>query len=93
MEEAGEVKSDLESRNRGAMAEGKAKLYEDIDTSKFKEDVDINKAIEIITWTLEGITNKEMQRIKNLPMHEVNFTELLEEVDGYLEVLKKSFYK
>lgn len=93
IEEAGEVKSELESRNKGAMTAGKAKLYEDIDTSKFKEGIDIEKAIEIISWTLEGITNKEMQTIKNLPMQEVNFTELLQEVDSYLEILKKSFYK
>lgn len=93
IEEASEVKSELDVRNRGAMAAGKAKLYEGIDTSMFKEGIDIEKAIEIISWTIEGITNKEMQRIKNLPMQEVNFTELLEEVDEYLEILKESFYK
>lgn len=93
MEESVEVKNELESRNRGAMAAGQAKLYEGIDTSKFKDGIDIKKAIEIINWTLEGFTNKEMQRLKNLPMQEVDFNELLEEVDSYLEILKKSFYK
>ncbi len=93
MEDSSEVKSELEKRNKGAMAAGQAKLYEGIDTSKFKEEVDIKKAVEIINWTLEGITNKEMQSIKGLSMQEVNFTELLEEVDIYMEMLKKSFYK
>jgi TetR/AcrR family transcriptional regulator len=93
MEDSSEVKSDLESRNKGLIATSKVFLNEGIDTSKFKEDVDAKRAIDIITWTIEGFTNKEMERVKNFSLYEQNFNEVLKELDIYLEMLKKSFYK
>jgi TetR/AcrR family transcriptional regulator len=93
LEDSTEVKGDLDSRNKGLMATAHAKLYEGIDFSKFKEDVDIKRAIEIISWTIEGFVNKETAKIKNIPLHEINYDEMLKEIDKYLEMLKKSFYK
>jgi TetR/AcrR family transcriptional regulator len=93
MEDSIEVKSDLDSRNKKLLAIGQVKLNEGIDTSKFKEDVDVKRAIEIITWTIEGFTNKEMGRIKSFSLDELDFNELLKEMDIYLEMMKKSFYK
>jgi TetR/AcrR family transcriptional regulator len=93
MEDSGEVKSELESRNKELMAGGQTKLYEGIDTSKFKEDIDIRKAIEIISWTIEGFINKEREIMKSFPLKEVNQYEMIKELEFYLEMLKKSFYK
>ena len=61
--------------------------------TKFKEDIDVNRAIEIITWTIECFTNKEMQRIKKLALEEIDMDEMLEELDIYMEMLKKMYYK
>ncbi|WP_207641209.1 TetR/AcrR family transcriptional regulator [Clostridium akagii] len=93
MEDSAEVKSELEIRNREIIAIGKGFLNEGIDTSKFKEDIDINSAIDIITWTIDGFTNKQMEKIKNIPFEKINLNELLEQMNTYLEMLKKSFYK
>lgn len=93
MDDSIEVKPELDKKYKAVMLEGQAKLYEDIDTSRFKEGIDFKMVIEIINWTLEGLSNKQMQIIKNLPMDQVNFTELLNEVDKYMQMLKKSFYK
>ena len=93
LEGAVEVKSELDRRAKQLIEVGQAKLYSGIDTSKFREEIDLAKAIEIINWTMEGITNKQMQIIKKMPMEDVNFYELLQEVDGYMEMLKVSFYK
>lgn len=92
-EDAVEVKSELNSRNKGLIAIGQSILNEGIDTSKFKEGVDVKKAIDIITWTIEGLTNREMERVKNFSLYEQNFNEVLKELDIYLEMLKKSFYQ
>lgn len=93
LEDSSEVRTELEERNREAIATSKGLLYEGIDTSKFKEDVDIKKAIEIITWTVDGFINKETQRVKTIPLEEVDQHEMIKELDVYLEMLKKSFYK
>lgn len=93
LEGAVEVKSELDRRAKQLIEVGQAKLYSGMDTSKFREEIDLAKAIEIINWTMEGITNKQMQIIKKMPMEDVNFDELLQEVDVYMEMLKVSFYK
>lgn len=93
IEDSDEVKREMESRNKKLIAYSKGIMNEGIDTSKFKEDVDIKKAIDIITWTIEGFINKETERMKNFPLNDLNFNETLKELDVYLEMLKKNFYK
>lgn len=93
VEDANDVRNDLEKRNKKLISEGQTLLNKDIDTSKFKEDVEVKRAVEIITWTTDGFTNKEMAKIKNNSSRELNLNELFNEMDVYLEMLKKSFYK
>lgn len=93
LEDAVEVKSELESKTKVVMAYGMGKLFEDIDTSKFKEDIDVQKAIEIVSWSVEGFANKKKEVLKNMSIHDINQNELLIEFDVYLEMLKKCFYK
>lgn len=92
LEDSDEVKNELQIRNKELIAIGKAFLNEGVDTSKFKEGVDAKKAIDIITWTVEGFSNKELERVKNFSLYEQNINEVLKELDIYLEMLKKSFY-
>jgi AcrR family transcriptional regulator len=93
LEDSSEVKSEIDSVNKKELAAGHAKLFEGLDFSRFKEGVDIKKAIEIITWTVEGFINKETQRMKTIPLHDIDQYELVKELDTYLIMLKKSFYK
>jgi len=91
MEDCDEVKSELESKNKVITESGYSKIYEGIDFSKFRETIDVKKAIEIINWTLEGFSNREAEKLKNFSYEESD--ELLKEINTYLEILKKSFYK
>lgn len=87
------LKKALENRNKEQMASYQWKIYEGIDISKFKEDVDVERAINVIAWTIEGFTNRKLEKIRGFSLYEVNLNELLTELDIYLEMLKKSFYK
>jgi len=91
MEDCDEVKSELESKNKVITESGYSKIYEGIDFSKFKETIDVKKAIEIINWTLEGFSNREAEKLKNFSYEDSD--ELIKEINTYLEILKKSFYK
>lgn len=93
MEDSGEVKSDLENRNKELYATREVILNEGIDTSKLKEGVDAQRAFDIITWTMEGYANKVMAKVKTFSLYELNFNQVLQELDIYLDILKKSFYK
>ncbi|WP_276326173.1 TetR/AcrR family transcriptional regulator [Pseudobacteroides cellulosolvens] len=93
MDGSDEVKSDLEDRNKVLIAYGQSILNEGLDTSKFKDGIDPQKAIEIINWTTEGFTKKHMEMAKSYSLYEQNFEQLIKELDIYLDTLKKCFYK
>lgn len=58
-EESADVKIELEKRNKEILVSSYQKLFTDIDTSKFKQGIDINRAINIIIWTMEGFSNEQ----------------------------------
>jgi TetR/AcrR family transcriptional regulator len=92
-DESHEIKKDLELRNKQSVASNTRKIFENIDISKFKEGIDIGKAIEIIIWTLEGFGARAQAEVRLLPVNEINYEKATEELDIYLELLKNSFYK
>src|SRR5699024_9269054 len=73
--------------------EGLEKLYQNIDYTRFRDDVDVNKAMEILTWTMFGFGEKglkELQAFKDLEKFGEYY---LQEWEQYAAILKQSFYK
>lgn len=93
LEGSREVADGLEGRNKEFVTLSLNKIFEDIDTSKFKEGVDIKKAGKVILWTIEGISAEAGEKAKKLSLQELDYDEILEEVDGYLELFRNCFYK
>ncbi|WP_245987624.1 TetR/AcrR family transcriptional regulator [Ureibacillus endophyticus] len=89
-EESDEVKDEIKERVNSIYDEGMAKIYENIDYSKFRDDIDIQKAIEILNWTMFGFGQKS---IKQLDTFENVGEEYLKEWASYSNLLKNSFYK
>jgi len=92
-EDSDEVKLELQNRNNEFMEKSYSKLYENIDTSLFREYVDVSKALNIMIWTMEGISTKKREKAKVLSLNDLHYDEILAEMDTYLAILKKSFYK
>jgi TetR/AcrR family transcriptional regulator len=92
-EESAEIKNKLTPRTQEAYTTFYGKIYEDIDITKFKEGIDIKKAINIINWTVEGIRNQEQEELRQHSYNETYYDEILAEMDTYTELLKKCFYK
>ena len=57
-ESAEEVKPYIEENINLIYKHGNEKIYSGIDYSKFRDDIDINKAIEILNWTMYGFGEK-----------------------------------
>ena len=72
---------------------GYSKLYDNIDTSLFRDDVDVNKVFKLIRWSIEGYQNEILNRLKGRKMTEIDVKQLWDEFYEYMEILKKSFYK
>ncbi|RIW37324.1 TetR/AcrR family transcriptional regulator [Bacillus salacetis] len=92
-EEDTEISQELEKRKSEFLSNNYKEMMEDIDSSKFKEGVDVEKAKEIITWSLEGFANRMQAKVKAMGIKEVNIDDTLSEMEDYLEVLKSAFYK
>lgn len=90
-----EIKKEMEDEVKKSLEEGTYKLFSNIDALKFKDGMDVKKILEIIIWTAQGFSNREVEHIKIDPSYKdkINNDALVEEFDLYLELLKNAFYK
>lgn len=95
LEEDIEIKQELENQYKGVMADALQRLFENIDTSGFKEGLDIKRISEIIIWVAQGFSDREFDQIKRDPAYKSNLdmNALVDDFDRYLELLKNAFYR
>src|SRR5699024_509069 len=62
-EESAEVKEIIKQKVDPIYDESTNKMYEQIDYDKFREGIDIEKAIEILNWTMFGFGEKGLKQI------------------------------
>ena len=92
-EESAEVKDMIKEKVDPVYDRGTELIYKHIDYSKFREGIEIEKAIEILNWTMFGFSEKGLHQINTFEdLHEFG-EKYLEEWKGYTEILKYSFYK
>ncbi|MFD2507516.1 hypothetical protein ACFSUR_03700 [Halalkalibacter alkalisediminis] len=84
------MKADIDQRIKSIYERGFERLYENIDYSKFRDDIDIQKAIKILNWTMLGFAEEAREKFNSF--EEVG-TEHLKEWESYSDILKRSFYK
>jgi AcrR family transcriptional regulator len=89
-EESEEVKSEIKNKSKIIIENGMSRIYKNIDFSKFRDDIDINKTINIINWTM--LSFSEQQRNSLNSFEDVSM-ELLGEWDDYFDIMKRCFYK
>lgn len=93
LEDSKEVKVDLDKWKTEITKVGINKALEGIDTSLFRDDVDFRKAIKIITWTFEQFAEEETIKAKLSSTHDFEYEGVLKELDEYITIFKKCFYK
>lgn len=91
--ENGEIKNDLDNINKKELESASRRVFEGIDISKFKDDIDINKAINIVIWTFQGFNNKVMSEASSRDSKQIEYDKAFAEADAYIEMLKICFYK
>ena len=78
-----EIKSHFSERTASLIERA---YTENIDYSLFKPEVDLSKALEIIHWTIDGVTQKMLLN------GDVTLQEIIEENQKYMDMLRKLFY-
>lgn len=92
-EESTEVKSDLDARNKELMWSITGKMFEGIDRSRFREGVDLEKAIKTMVWTFRGLGEELLLKAKRSGSNQVDYAQAFVEQDAYLEMFRHCFYK
>ena len=93
LEESAEIKLEFDKKKTELTHINLEKVYEGIDFSKFRDDVDLAKIIKIINWTFEKMSDEAFAQAKLSPNHEINYQMIQAEAEEYFEVMIKCFYK
>ncbi|WP_394231261.1 TetR/AcrR family transcriptional regulator [Niallia oryzisoli] len=93
LEDSAEVKAELEKKKKEFIDINMEKFFENIDYSKFREDVDLKIVLKIITFTFEKLSDEALYKAKLSPTHEIDYEKVRLEAEDYFEVLMKCFYK
>jgi len=87
------VKSELEKKRKMVEASSFERFYSDIDTSKFRSELDVEKAKQLIFWAVGGYAGQVLEQFKSSDVSEFDFEKIRTEFDGYLNELRKTYYK
>ncbi|WML58320.1 TetR/AcrR family transcriptional regulator [Neobacillus sp. PS2-9] len=93
MDDAADIQAEMQKKVRELNHINIGKIYEGIDISKFRDDIDIQKIFKIITWTFEKLSDEELYKAKLLPNYEIDYQKVQKEAEDYFEILIKCFYK
>lgn len=90
-----EIKKELENQMKSVLEDSYKRLFNNIDTSGFKDGIDIKRVSEIIFWVAQGFSNRELDYLKRDPAYKshLDMNALVEDFDLYIELLKSAFYK
>ncbi|MCT8978714.1 TetR/AcrR family transcriptional regulator [Clostridium sp. CX1] len=90
-----ELSEELTEKYKNLFAKHMPLIMGDIDTSKFRKDIDSQKAVELIMIFMDGIANKYLQKYRNKPADEVfnDAEKIMEEFNDYINILKVGIYK
>lgn len=87
------VKEEVEKRRKMVETSSFERFYGDIDTSRFRSVLDIDKAKQLIFWAVGGYADQILEQFKSLDIKEFDFDKIRTEFDGYLDELRKTYYK
>ena len=87
-----EVNKELEIRINKKQTSCHVQIFDGIDISKFRADLDIEKCTQFILWTNIGFTNQILDDMRNEEALNLDYEHILSALDEYLKELKKLFY-
>ncbi len=88
-----ELPEDLQEKYDSMLLKRQTMLYENINTSLFRDDIDREKAFKLIQWSMEGYQNDLIMRIKYENLHTFDVAPYWDEFYDYVAILKTTFYK
>ncbi|SDR01646.1 TetR/AcrR family transcriptional regulator [Virgibacillus salinus] len=89
----GEVSADQLKKIQELQKLGNSKIYDNINNTLFRDDIDVDKAFKLVRWSIEGYQNEISAQLAGRKMSSINLDPYWDEFYEYLDILKTSFYK
>lgn len=89
-EDAAEVKPEIKRIGNDLISKGLEQGYKNIDFTKFRDDIDIKKTIDIINCAILGLAEQQREKVNSFVDTDI---EVLDDFDEYFDILKRCFYK
>jgi TetR/AcrR family transcriptional regulator len=93
MQDSPEIKDEFDKKKQELNAVNIGIIYDGIDLSKFRDDVDVEKILKVISWTFEKMSDEELLKAKMVPGHKIDYEKVFMEAEEYFEFFIKCFYK
>ena len=95
LDDSAEIKTELENKYKNNFQDSMKKIYGGIDTSGFREGLDLQRVMEIIAWIAQGFNNREVELLKRDPNYRANYdiNAVMAKLDGYAELFRSVIYK
>ena len=93
MQDSPEIKDEFDKKKQELNAVNIGIIYDGIDLSKFRDDVDVQKVLKVISWTFEKMSDEELKKAKMVPGHKIDYEKVFLEAEEYFEIFIKCFYK
>lgn len=91
VEKSPAVRVEVEERNLKLLSSNYTKIFSNIDVSLFKENLNVEKTINIIMWSLTSLSNALIGGTGN--KLQLDYDSAFKEANEYIEMFKKCFYK
>jgi TetR/AcrR family transcriptional regulator len=93
MQDSPEIKVEFDQKKQELNAVNIGIIYDGIDLTKFRDDVDVQKILKVISWTFEKMSDEELNKAKMIPGHKIDYEKVFMEAEEYFEFFIKCFYK
>jgi TetR/AcrR family transcriptional regulator len=93
IQDSPEIKDEFDKKKMELNAVNIGIIYDGIDLSKFRDDVDVQKILKVISWTFEKMSDEELHKAKMVPGHKIDYDKVFLEAEEYFELFIKCFYK
>lgn len=93
LETAEEVHAELTQRNKAMVETHAFKVFEGVDYSLFKPELDISKTVNIILWTLEGYGKSRLEAERLMGNEAIDYEKMFADAADYMNLLKQLLYR
>lgn len=92
-ENSEEIDPNLKLRIQNFEEKGYSMIFENMDYSLIRKDIDPAKAVDLIRWAIHGYGEEMKLRFQGQELDSQDYGRLFKEFDDYLDILRASFYE